>query len=312
LKKGVVFPHPVGIVISKSVEIGSGTKIYQNVTLGAKDTRCLAYPVIGQNVIIYSGAAVIGGVRVGHNSVIGANALVLKDVPDNAVVAGIPAKQIANNDLTNKVNEIIIQNRQTEKEYYNKLAYNKVFMNLNAGSICVDLGANIGEVTNILSKSGAEVHAFEPNPDAFKKLQERFRDNSKIHIYNKGALDKNTTMKLYMSPLSCYNKEYYSQMSSVYSSKINIDKNNFVEVDIIDFSDFLEKLNGNVDILKIDIEGAEYCILEKIIENNLYKKCKNILVETHEDRIPELQEIALRVRSMIEKRAITNIDLNWI
>lgn len=100
LAKKTIFPHPVGIVISKHVKIGKSCIIYQNVTLGRldypyeKEISEKDYPHIGDNVIIYAGACVIGDVKIGNNAVIGANAVVLKDVPDGAVAVGVPAKII--------------------------------------------------------------------------------------------------------------------------------------------------------------------------------------------------------------------------
>ena len=84
-------PHPIGIVIAKNATLGKNCTIYQNVTIGAK-TRELAklgkkhFPTIGDNVTIYAGACVIGGIKVGNNVTIGANTVVVKDIPDNAIV----------------------------------------------------------------------------------------------------------------------------------------------------------------------------------------------------------------------------------
>jgi serine O-acetyltransferase len=97
LRRGVAFDHPVGIVIAKNAWIGDNCRIWQNVTIGAKDfDSCdiTKYPKIGENVKIYAGAVIIGDVRIGNNAVIGANAVVLNDIPENATVAGIPAKLI--------------------------------------------------------------------------------------------------------------------------------------------------------------------------------------------------------------------------
>lgn len=91
----ITFPHPVGIVIGggkdNQVKIGKNATIYQDVTIGQNNNK---YPTIGNNVTIYAGAKIIGDIRIGNNVVIGANAVVNKNVPDNCVVAGIPAKII--------------------------------------------------------------------------------------------------------------------------------------------------------------------------------------------------------------------------
>lgn len=90
--KGVIhFAHPLGVVIGAGCSIGKNCTIFQNVTIGQKNNL---YPTIGDNVTIYPGAVVIGNIKIGNNVVIGANSVVTKDVPDNTVVAGIPAKVI--------------------------------------------------------------------------------------------------------------------------------------------------------------------------------------------------------------------------
>lgn len=82
----------LGIVIHDKSCIGKGTIIYHNVTIGGREKK--GHPIIGENVYIGTGACILGGVTVGDNSKIGANAVVLKDVPPNSTVVGIPAKQI--------------------------------------------------------------------------------------------------------------------------------------------------------------------------------------------------------------------------
>lgn len=94
LGEGVILNHNgLGSVLwAKS--IGDNTQIWQNVTLGAgkSDNYEDAFPTIGSNVKIYTGAVVIGNITVGDGAVVGANAVVTRDVPPNAVVAGVPAK----------------------------------------------------------------------------------------------------------------------------------------------------------------------------------------------------------------------------
>jgi len=94
-KKRVKFPHPVGIVIGLNVNIGYDCIIYQNVTIGTKDTANYKngkYPKIGNNVIIYPNSVIIGDIEIGDNAVIGAGSIVLKNVPSGKVVFGNPAK----------------------------------------------------------------------------------------------------------------------------------------------------------------------------------------------------------------------------
>jgi serine O-acetyltransferase len=92
LGRGVIIPHATSIVIGLGVKVASGVTIYQGVTLGEGALGVGAYPNVDRGAIIYAGAKVIGDVRIGRDAVIGANAVVLCSVPDNAVAVGIPAR----------------------------------------------------------------------------------------------------------------------------------------------------------------------------------------------------------------------------
>lgn len=96
--RGFYIGHFSCIVISPAAVIGNNCNISQGVTIGVAGTgEKRGAPVIGDNVYIGAGAKVIGKVTIGNNAAIGANAVVTKDVPDNAVVVGIPAKVISMN-----------------------------------------------------------------------------------------------------------------------------------------------------------------------------------------------------------------------
>lgn len=86
----------IGVVIHKRAIIGENCNIGSNVTIGGK-SHSENVPVIGDNVFIATGAKILGSVKIGNNSVIGANAVVLEDIPDNCVAVGIPAKVIKYN-----------------------------------------------------------------------------------------------------------------------------------------------------------------------------------------------------------------------
>lgn len=92
--RGLNLPHPTGIVIGEDVVIGDNVTIFQQVTIGSHGKAQLgrAYPVIEDHVTIYAGAKLIGNITIGRHAVIGANAVVNKDVPPYAVAVGVPAK----------------------------------------------------------------------------------------------------------------------------------------------------------------------------------------------------------------------------
>ena len=92
---GLRIYHFGNIVIHPDVTIGSNCTLRHGVTIGNR-TEHGPVPVIGDNVRIYTGACIIGNVKVGNNSIIGANALVIRDVEPGSVVVGVPAKKIKN------------------------------------------------------------------------------------------------------------------------------------------------------------------------------------------------------------------------
>lgn len=90
---GIVFAHyGLGVVIHGRTTIGKNVKIYQNVTIGSRNN--IGPPKIGDNVLIGTGAAILGNINIGNNVKIGANSVVLDDIPDDSVVVGIPGKII--------------------------------------------------------------------------------------------------------------------------------------------------------------------------------------------------------------------------
>ena len=100
--KNLFIDHGMGVVIGETSEIGDNVTIYHMVTLGgispsidSNDQRNVKrHPTLKNNVVVGSGAQVLGPVVVGENAKIGANAVVTKDVPENAVMVGIPAKKV--------------------------------------------------------------------------------------------------------------------------------------------------------------------------------------------------------------------------
>jgi serine O-acetyltransferase len=95
--EGLRIPHPSGIVVGGGTVVGACCTLLQGATLGERLGRSAghSYPIIGDNVIIGAGAKVLGRVNIGDGALVGANAVVISDIPPNAVAVGVPARPIA-------------------------------------------------------------------------------------------------------------------------------------------------------------------------------------------------------------------------
>jgi len=189
--------------------------------------------------------------------------------------------------------------------------YDHVFADLHNGSLAIDCGANVGEVTGKMAKNGATVYAFEPNPYAFAQLARKFAKDDNVVCINKAVLDRNTKVKLFFHEKSDQDEVYWSTGSSILDFKTNVDTNKSCEVEAIDLVEFIKDLNRFVDVLKIDVEGAECPIINKIIDSGIYRNIGTILVETHDDKIPELAAETEVLRKKISAMRIGNIVLDW-
>ena len=112
----------MGVVIGETAEIGDNVLLYHGVTLGGtgKD-KGKRHPTLGDNVIIGAGAKVLGPIYIGSNSKIGANSVVLKDVPEGATSVGIPAKNIVRVKEEKSAIIEIEDYRGRSKEIYNDM-----------------------------------------------------------------------------------------------------------------------------------------------------------------------------------------------
>ncbi len=101
--------HGQGVVIGETAEIGNNVIIYQGVTLGGTNLENKKrHPTLGNNIIVGAGAKILGPVKIGNNVKIGANSVIIKDIPDNSVVVGVPGRIISGEQ--NIANQIMLLN----------------------------------------------------------------------------------------------------------------------------------------------------------------------------------------------------------
>lgn len=100
LGRGVFIDHGMGVVIGETAEVGDGCTIYQGVTLGGTSlSHGKRHPTLQSNVTVGVNAAVLGAITVGANSKIGGGSVVVKDVPVNSTVVGVPARIVMQNGV---------------------------------------------------------------------------------------------------------------------------------------------------------------------------------------------------------------------
>ena len=121
--KNLFIDHGMGVVIGETSDIGDNVTIYHMATLGGispsinsdKQREIKRHPTLQDNVVVGSGAQVLGPITVGKNAKIGANAVVTKDVPENGVMVGIPAKNVGT--ATEEFKPYGISNEEKNEEY---------------------------------------------------------------------------------------------------------------------------------------------------------------------------------------------------
>ena len=146
---GLFIDHGTGIVIGETAEVGKNVTLYQGVTLGGTGKESgKRHPTIGNNVVIATGAKVLGSFKVGDHAKIGAGSVVLKEVPPHATVVGIPGR-------------IVVLHGQ---RVHNREEYKQAWLNF-----CADRGMNIND-KNIYDEICEEIdvdlnHDVLPDPE---------------------------------------------------------------------------------------------------------------------------------------------------
>lgn len=178
------------------------------------------------------------------------------------------------------------------------------------GKICIDLGANLGQHTRTMAAHAGKVYAFEPDPWTAEKLRTSLADVPNVEVVEAAAGTEEGTFPLYRTASFDSDPVEQSQSSSLMAAKRNIDTDSAVDVRVIDFPAFLQGLDAEIAVIKMDIEGAEVPLLEVLFDHPVAARIGHLFVETHESRIPDLlaRTDALRERASRMTRPCVNMD----
>ena len=178
-------------------------------------------------------------------------------------------------------------------------------LDLGPEDLALDCGANVGDVTSELARTGAFVHAFEPNPDAYAVLAERFDGVGNVELHPQAVLDQAAaSVRLYLHVDAASDPVGASVGSSLLDFKGNVDTERFVDVEAIDLAEFVLGLERPVSVLKLDVEGAECRIVNRLIDTRAVDRVGTVLVELHDRHIPELRAENDRLRRRLERQGL--------
>ena len=201
--------------------------------------------------------------------------------------------------------------RRFQFHYAREIAFRRA-LRICRGQTFIDLGANVGHYTRIMSKTASRVIAFEPDPHALTALRNNVADLDNVQIEGAAAGVGDGIATLYRHQRFEENPTYWSVSSSIISSKTNVATENSVVVKKIDFIRYLQHLDEHVGILKVDIEGAEVDLLEALLDRpEILRRINFIFAETHEHVVPEDLPRIARLRKKISRIASPTINLDW-
>ncbi len=180
------------------------------------------------------------------------------------------------------------------------------------GTVCIDLGANVGKYTRLLAARARHVIAFEPDPWTCARLRENVAGLDNVQVENAAVGTSDGVTLLYRHRRFDGNRAFRSQSSSTLSTSRRVDTDSPLEVRLVDFVKYLEGLGDTIGILKIDIEGAEIELLETLFDRpDLLGRMDYIFAETHErfhaSYVPRVAR--LRERAELIHRPV--INLGW-
>ena len=164
----------------------------------------------------------------------------------------------------------------------NAHVWQQIIDDLRPGDLCIDLGANVGTITQQMAGTGAHVIAFEPDPDTFAMLETNVGIGSNIELHQKAAGHKAERLLLKRSKRLNEDFERFSEASSLVRDDHTMDAANSVEVEVVDFPNFAASLDRDIRLIKMDIEGAEWDLLEALLKHPILDRIDCIFVETHE------------------------------
>lgn len=219
-------------------------------------------------------------------------------------------------DIVRQYAMMISRKEKRRRASQSREVLDRVVARLRPGDLAFDCGANVGKVTGELAATGAEVHAFEPDPIAFAALSDRVGalPNVTLHNVAVGAAPGEAVLRrdahFEKNPLGRTTRSTLIEGGR----RIGTEENT-VTVQVIDLPALLRQTiqrKGGIAFLKIDIEGAEVDLLEVMEREALFDHIDLTVVETHEKKFRKLRPRFRSLRKRLGSRyPLTRLNLDW-
>jgi FkbM family methyltransferase len=209
--------------------------------------------------------------------------------------------------------------RRFLRSYYGRLRrhtqinIDEIYEALPGNPVIVDLGANnrLFVPDHIIAKA-KEIHALEPDPAVFEALKSSVAMYQNVILYNAAIGSSDGTVSFYRQrDFDPADPVRNSIGASTFQTHQGINGDTPICVPQIGILTFLKAIGKHIDLMKVDIEGAEVPMLETLIESPLIDQISVMLVETHEHCIPELVERTDAIRQKARRLISAKIDMNW-
>jgi FkbM family methyltransferase len=189
--------------------------------------------------------------------------------------------------------------------------FHEALARIRPGMKVVDIGAHRGETSAAFAARGATVYSFEPNPDIFPELLARARAHRGIRAHAAAVLDADGEMPLYLHHDYGDDPARHSESSSLLAEKPGL-SDDFRTVPVRDVAGIVAEIDGPIELMKIDAEGAEYRILRRLIASGAIDRIGTVYVEPHADRIPGLAAEQAAVAALIAERGLAaRVRFDW-
>jgi FkbM family methyltransferase len=181
---------------------------------------------------------------------------------------------------------------------------------VGAGDTCIDLGANVGDFTAMMAATGARVLAYEPDDVAFALLSKRFADVDTVTCINRAVAAGSGLARLYHHVERATAPVRATKSSTLFGDKAGAG-GTFAMVEMEAIADVFRRVEGEVAVLKIDVEGAEIEIIDAMLDHGLERRVRRAFVELHDRRVPSLVASTAALRARLAATGAKQFDLDW-